>query len=117
MSEADSVQSKYLIVEIQSNGIIRDVSAGGLLIGTLTGDTNFDKLVDSAGRPPLGLMPRYVWDEQFSGSQTLRDRLNMVSAAMVRFTKEGRYIPRDWIIEHDDLFNQLDTEHTGQSGD
>ena len=41
-------------------------------------------------RPPLGLMPKKIHDEK---------RIESILEAMIRYTKEGKSIPPEWISE------------------
>lgn len=45
-------------------------------------------------KPPLGLMPRYIWNQQ---------RVLMIDAAMDRYKADGREIPSEWLEELDSL--------------
>lgn len=49
-------------------------------------------------RPPLGIIPRYIWDEK---------RLSELSAAIVRYLEAGYEIHPDWIEEYDELIERL----------
>jgi len=52
-------------------------------------------------KPPLGLMPKCVWQEQ---------RLDEVSAAIERRMKAFGYeIPIEWIEEYNELMNIIQT--------
>lgn len=45
-------------------------------------------------KPPIGLMPRFVWEER---------RLVNIVAAMVRYENAGLEIKSEWIEEYEEL--------------
>jgi hypothetical protein len=52
-------------------------------------------------RPPLGVVPRYIWA---SVQQT--ERLNDLKAAMVRYLEAGATIPMEWLAEYNELIRK-----------
>lgn len=52
------------------------------------------KGVEECEKPPLGLKPRWVHDEQ---------RMNAILNAMERFTESNKAIPKEWIAELGEL--------------
>ena len=49
-------------------------------------------------KPPLGLTPKKIWQEE---------RLEQVSAAVQRYYEAGLEIPLDWIVEYNELVRIL----------
>jgi hypothetical protein len=49
-------------------------------------------------RPPLGLMPRYIWELQ---------RLEAIKEAVDRYVKAKKLIPAEWIEEYNELVGRL----------
>lgn len=49
---------------------------------------------ENGKKPPLGLMPRKLWDEK---------RANEICAAMERYQEAGVVIPAEWIEEYDEI--------------
>ena len=47
--------------------------------------------------PPLGLMPRDIWELQ---------RLRDVKKAIQRYLEDGRKIPMEWVKEFNELLNK-----------
>lgn len=47
-----------------------------------------------AKKPPLGVEPKWCWEERVR-----IDRINAVTAAIMRYKEVGKYIPREWIDE------------------
>jgi hypothetical protein len=45
-------------------------------------------------RPPLGLTPRWIWDEH---------RMKEIKKAMKRYTIKGKRIPQEWTNEYNEL--------------
>jgi hypothetical protein len=41
-------------------------------------------------KPPIGLVPKYIWEQQ---------RVVDICEAMLRYAKNGRKLPAEWIIE------------------
>lgn len=50
-------------------------------------------------KPPLGLMPRKLWNEQ---------RYNDICSAMSRYNDCGKQIPNEWIEEYNELTKQFE---------
>ncbi|GED35004.1 hypothetical protein P9G84_31905 [Brevibacillus centrosporus] len=49
-------------------------------------------------KPPLGLMPRKIWEEK---------RLDEVVSAIARYLNVNRTIPREWVEEYNELTERL----------
>ncbi len=49
-------------------------------------------------KPPLGLRPRWISDEQ---------RLNEIVCAMIRYSKDNNAIPHSWIDELEDIVKKI----------
>lgn len=45
-------------------------------------------------RPPIGVMPKAIYDERMTGN-----RIGDILDAMERYSKEQILIPIDWIVE------------------
>lgn len=45
-------------------------------------------------KPPIGIMPRYVWDKK---------RRDELSEAMQRYIEASKSIPQEWIDEYNEL--------------
>lgn len=56
--------------------------------------------LDQATKPPLGVMPRYIWN---------RKRQKELADAMQRYLEAGKSIPREWIDEYNE-YNELSEE-------
>lgn len=56
---------------------------------------------DYVPKPPLGIMPRWLWDER-NPTPTLADvwqRLNALNDAIKRYEAAGKHIPDEWYKE------------------
>lgn len=53
-------------------------------------------------KPPLGLMPRKLWDEQHPNStrEDRAERLLCITGAMQRYDAAGKKVPDEWVVEH-----------------
>lgn len=51
-----------------------------------------------ATKPPLGVMPRKMWDKQ---------RQKDLADAMVRYLEAGMKIPAEWIEEYNEISDRL----------
>ena len=49
---------------------------------------------DDKNRPPLGVMPKFIWD---------RKRISMLKEAIKRYLDENEAIPNEWITEYNEL--------------
>ena len=49
-------------------------------------------------RPPLGLMPKYIWQEQ---------RLQDIKEAITRYVSAGKEIPNEWLDEYALLYKEV----------
>ena len=49
-------------------------------------------------KPPMGIMPRWLWDEK---------RQEELTAAMCRFFEVGRPVPAEWVDEYNELSEKL----------
>lgn len=49
-------------------------------------------------KPPLGLMPKYIWELK---------RIEQIQLAITRFTEAKRAIPSEWIEEYNTLYISL----------
>ena len=49
-------------------------------------------------KPPLGLFPKYLWDEA---------RLQEIDKAIIRYTDRIKEIPIEWIEERNELIKTL----------
>jgi hypothetical protein len=50
-------------------------------------------------RPPLGIMPRYIWNEK---------RLEDLRDAIYRYISAVRPVPAEWIEEYNELLQRTD---------
>lgn len=64
---------------------------------------------DHVHKPPLGLMPEWVWKEQ---------RLEEITAAIMRYLIEGVFVPREWYNEQQRLGDwlRLDSKNKQRTG-
>lgn len=46
-------------------------------------------------RPPLGLMPKRLWEEQ---------RMGEIAAAVARYREAGMDVPMEWMLEYSELY-------------
>jgi hypothetical protein len=53
-------------------------------------------------QPPIGIMPRYIWDEI---------RLRELAAAISRYAAAYRPVPAEWIEEYNELIKRYDLAH------
>ncbi len=49
-------------------------------------------------KPPLGVMPRKLWQEQVS-----IERKNCLSGAITRYLQRGMEVPEEWVDEYNEL--------------
>ncbi len=52
-------------------------------------------------KPPLGIMPFYVWK-----SVCNKQRIIDLTDAMFRYADKKREIPLDWVLEHNKLIHE-----------
>lgn len=52
-------------------------------------------------KPPLGIMPRYIWES---------DRLIQLSNAIYRYLSASCFIPIEWIAEYNELCKKLEAQ-------
>ena len=50
-------------------------------------------------KPPLGVMPKYIWDKK---------RLSDLASAMQRYLDAEKLIPKEWIDEYNELMSTLE---------
>jgi hypothetical protein len=50
--------------------------------------------MDSPEKPPIGLMPKYVWQQKVQ-----HERLLDVLNAVLRYSLAGKTIPEEWLAE------------------
>lgn len=60
----------------------------GVRIGSVT--------VDTSGRPPLGVMPHWIWVEK---------RINELGRAIAEYVTEGLEINPEWVTEYNNLIS------------
>lgn len=48
-------------------------------------------------KPPIGVMPKYLHDEK---------RLKELSIAIRRYALAGKFIPLEWVYEHNQLIEE-----------
>jgi hypothetical protein len=53
-------------------------------------------------QPPIGIMPRYIWDEI---------RLRELAAAISRYVAVYRPVPAEWIEEYNELLKRNGLTH------
>lgn len=53
-------------------------------------------------RPPLGVMPKYIWDEK---------RMNHLKEAIDRYILANQNVPAEWISEYHDLMREAHRRH------
>lgn len=61
-----------------------------------------NKFLDSepkCEKPPLGVMPKYIWDKK---------RLSDLTSAMQRYLDAEKLIPKEWIDEYNELISTLE---------
>ena len=59
------------------------------------------KVIDKDQRPPLGLKPRFVADEQ---------RMEEITEAIQRYKDAGYQIPSEWIAEYKEIAKRIKVE-------
>ena len=64
----------------------------------LTLSTSIQKAVDLMNKPPLGLMPKSIYE-----AQIMLERMNMIVDAMKRYAAVQKPIPVEWIEELEEL--------------
>ena len=62
------------------------------------------KKKDQIKRPPLGLYPRFLWDEK---------RLYTVCSAITRYYQAAQELPIEWIEEYNELIRRKNGTGTG----
>lgn len=60
--------------------------------------------IQKSSRPPLGLIPRFIRDEQ---------RRDEVLAAMTRYAEANKTIPGEWAEELKEIVERLETRRKG----
>jgi len=58
-------------------------------------------------KPPLGLMPKYIWDLQ---------RKQDIEAAIERYRAADEPIPWEWTMEYTDLLRRYECKETALEG-
>lgn len=76
-------------------------SLGQLGFRDVTGDET-SGIAHFVKKPPLGLMPRWLFDEKFPDATVLdiEGRLQSVADAMYRYHDAGQEIPKEWTDEY-----------------
>ena len=57
----------------------------------------FKKMLPEEDKPPLGIMPKFIWNEK---------RLSELILAIQRYLNVEMPIPIDWIEEYNNLINE-----------
>jgi hypothetical protein len=66
---------------------------------TLMGsEDSYNTSIDDVKQPPPGVEPKWCWEERVR-----IDRINVVTAAIVRYRDAGLDVPREWIDEMFDM--------------
>ena len=60
-------------------------------------------------KPPLGLIPKYIWFEQIQNEHA-KERLQIVKEAMTRYMNAEILIPQDWVDEYNELVWRTDNK-------
>lgn len=88
---------KELIDKYLVNGVIIDNDARYLM-----GICDIEETIKTENKPPLGVTPRDRWD---------RKRQDDLAAAMQRYLKAGKKIPKEWLDEYNEISDRQEKEN------
>lgn len=68
----------------------------------LMGVCDIEETIKTENKPPLGVMPRNIWD---------RKRQIDLAAAMGRYLEAGKKIPKEWLDEYNEISDRHEKEN------
>lgn len=88
---------KELIGKYLVNGVLAANDARYLM-----GVCDIEDTIKTENKPPLGVIPRDMWD---------RKRQEELTAAMRRFLEAGKKIPKEWLGEYNEISDRQEKQN------